>query len=71
MLIIFFHFIEKHENGVSFLKHSVFVFSSYFMCVTRISSVSSVPLLSPNPGDATVSTTTVAITVRYRPLRNK
>ena len=51
-LIIFFHFTGKLEKGANFLKHSVFVFS-HFMRVTRISSMSSVLLLAPNPGDAT------------------
>jgi len=45
-LIVFLHFIKKREKGVSSLKHDVFVFSSHFMCVTRIMRMSSVPLLA-------------------------
>ena len=32
--LFFFHFIEKHDKGVSFLKHSVSVFSFHFTSVT-------------------------------------
>ena len=51
----FFHFVEKYEKGVSLLKHSVFVFF-VILCIARIRSMSSVPLLEPNPGDATACT---------------
>jgi len=33
-LNVFFYFIEKHENDVSFFRYGVFLFSSHFTCVT-------------------------------------
>ena len=54
-LIIFFIFIEKHDKGVSFLKHSVIcIFFSFYVCHSKkFHVVCAPPRGAPNPGDAT------------------
>ena len=44
-LNVFFYFIEKHENDVSFFRYGVFLFSSHFTCVSLSSSMSFFALL--------------------------
>ena len=53
--LFFFIFIEKHDKGVSFLKHSVIcIFFSFYVCHSKkFHVVCAPPRGAPNPGDAT------------------